>query len=149
MAKSPDKFHGFLVAEGIVVAGTHAGDDHEYDTAGSYNNMRYYYASEHETKENRPKLTIDFDGDAVILSNAQALQKFSAISGSNYLRVENSSENNYSLRLFDMKGRMIKQLEKVNAMQSVTINTTNFAKGVYTLNAISEKGALSRRIVIK
>lgn len=145
----PEKFHGFLVAEGLVFEGMQAGKDHGYDTAGSFNNMRFYYSSEYETVENRPKLTLEFEGDAIIQSNYLALQTFSAIRGSNYLRIENNSENNYSVDLFEIKGRIVQNIENVSAMQSVTINTSHLAKGVYILHVYNEMEVHSQSIVIE
>lgn len=150
MVASPDKYDGFLVAEGLVKNGDDISDggEHEYDTSGSYNNPRYYYSSEFETKESRPKLTIDYDGDAVINNAMQKTQKFSVIADNSSLRFTNDTKEQLALRLYDLKGRTVKEFDMISAGESFRASTAGLAQGVYTLRAVGSNAQIVKQVVI-
>lgn len=147
MVKSPDKFHGFVIAEAFITKNGKA-EDKDYDDAGSYNNHRYYYSSDNEEKGNRPRLKLDITPDAVIQQKIQSKKSVLVSSTAKALTLSNNRETELSLELFSIQGRVVSSMT-LHAGQSETLNTTNFAKGIYLLKISNQSDTQTQHVVIK
>lgn len=151
MLKDPDKYDGFLFAEGLIKEGDNLqeGGSHEYDTANSYNNPRYFYASEHQNEEDRPKLTITFEGEAVLHQQQVAPQALGVVVDNHSIHIMNNAKGDLQFALYDMRGRQLVEARHIKAGLTVTLPLGTYAKGVYTLKGVSSGVSMSKTVVLK
>lgn len=154
MVKNPDTFHGFVIGEGFIPdKGKVLNDDGDpnypvFDTAGSYNKKRYYYSSDYEEREQRPRLRLDITPDAILHQSLKANEAISIFNKENALTLFNGRDSELRIQLFTVQGRAVSSIT-LRAGQSETLQTTNFAKGVYLLKISDRSGTRTKHIVIK
>jgi len=62
------------------------------------------------------------------------------------LNIKLASDNNATAKLFNINGEVV-YTENVSNKTNTTINLSNFAKGIYTLQIVSNKGVATQKIV--
>lgn len=147
MLQSPEKYKGFIIGEGFISKNGKA-ENHDYDTAGSYNNMRYYYSSEFEEKNNRPRLKLDITPASVLKQKAKTNHAVVISSTDNAITLYNRRKETLYLKLFSIQGQTISTIT-LRARQSKTLNTTNYANGVYLLKYNDKSGSQTKHVVIQ
>ena len=89
--------------------------------------------------------TYRYDPNANIIDSVFSKDEFNVISLSGKLQITN--KQNLKISLFDLTGKKVKSLEISAGVNE--INTSNFTKGLYIINASNRQKQITRKIIIK
>ena len=89
--------------------------------------------------------TYRYDPTYNAIDNVFSKDEFNVISLSGKLQITN--KQNLKISLFDLTGKKVKSLELSAGVNE--INTSNFTKGLYIINASNRQKQITRKIIIK
>ncbi|MDQ3190238.1 MAG: T9SS type A sorting domain-containing protein, partial [Bacteroidota bacterium] len=66
------------------------------------------------------------------------------------VKFDSDQSNNFNIRLVDMQGRVLENdnLNQFSGIYQKTFDIRNYASGVYTMQIVTDKGVITRRIVL-